>query len=254
MDDSHLYDPIFYQKENCQKPSQLFEAQTDSFYFAKDLNGKFVFVNRLLLDYFHMKSGHEIIGKTDFEILRDDLAKKYRIDDESVIKTEAAIRNKLEIVDDGTGNVNWFVTTKAPLRNINNDIVGIEGITRDVRLTKDSIEPYSEFRLCIDFLQQNYMKPLQVKDLAMRCSMSLSTFERKFKRHFGNSPSQYIKRLRIEKSCEILKQGQSIQEAAFETGFCDQSYFTKEFRLVMGITPRQYKVKLESSQISEFIQ
>lgn len=253
MEDTHLYNHEFYERESCQKPSQLFEAQTDSFYFAKDLQGKFVFVNRLLLEYFHMSSGKEIIGKTDFEILREDHAQKYRVDDESIIKTGQAIRNKLEIVDDGTGNVNWFVTTKAPLRNTKYEIVGIEGITRDVRLTKDSIEPYSEFRLCIDFLQQNYMKAIQVKDLAKRCSMSLSTFERKFKRHFGNTPSQYIKRLRIEKACEMLRQGQSIQEAAFETGFCDQSYFTKEFRLVMGITPRQYKIKLETEQVSAYV-
>jgi len=71
--------------------------------------------------------------------------------------------------------------------------------------------------------------------------MSLSTFERKFKRHFGSTPSRFIKKLRIERACEQLSNGVDISSVALVCGFCDQSYFTKEFKSIMGITPRQFK-------------
>lgn len=233
----------FYSSLDASGPSALFEASTDTFYFSKDRDGRFVYANKLLIDYFGMSNKSELIGKTDFDILRQDLAEKYKEDDDEIMKSGKPLRNKLELVGDGRGNVHWFLTTKVPVRNKNGEVVGIEGVTRDVRRTENSIEPYSEFRECIDFMQQNYMKTISIKNLAELSCMSLSTFERKFKKHFGCSPNQYIKRLRLEEACELLVAGYNIQRVALDCGFCDQSYFTREFRLFMGVTPRKYQMK-----------
>jgi PAS domain S-box-containing protein len=233
----------FYEGQQVGRPSELFEASTDTFYFVKDRRGRFVHINKLLRDYFGMESDSEIIGKTDFEILRFDLAEKYKVDDDGIMSSGKSLRNKLELLGDGKGNIQWFLTTKVPLRNFNGEIVGIEGLTRDVRRTENSIEPYSEFRECIDFMQQNFMNNISIKSLAELSCMSLSTFERKFKKHFGCSPNQYIKRLRLEEACQLLVAGYNIQRVALDCGFCDQSYFTREFRLLMGLTPRKYQLK-----------
>lgn len=244
--------PDFYNNNNISRPSELFEAQTDTFYFAKDRAGKFVYANKILIEHFDMENPNELLGKTDFDVLRLDLAEKYREDDIKIMSDEIILRNKLELVGDGKGNVHWFLTTKASLRNNNGEIVGIEGLTRDVRRTENSIEPYSEFRVCIDYMQKNYMKSISIKELAELSCMSLSTFERKFKKHFGSSPNQYIKRLRLENACELLIAGYNIQQVALDCGFCDQSYFTREFRILMGMTPRKYQMKYkeENSIIS----
>ena len=235
--------PEFYNNNDITRPSELFEAQTDTFYFAKDKAGRFVYANKILIDHFDMRGPNELLGKTDFDVLRFDLAEKYREDDVKIMTDEIILRNKLELVGDGRGNVYWFLTTKAPLRNNSGEIVGIEGLTRDVRRTKNSIEPYSEFRVCIDFMQENYMNSISINELAKLSCMSLSTFERKFKKHFGSSPNQYIKRLRLENACELLTAGYNIQQVALDCGFCDQSYFTREFRILMGMTPRKYQLK-----------
>ena len=66
----------FYEGQSVGRPSELFEIATDTFYFVKDIQGRFVHVNKLLLTYFDMSEKSEIIGKTDFEILRLDLAEK----------------------------------------------------------------------------------------------------------------------------------------------------------------------------------
>lgn len=239
----------FYEKNNLSRPSELFEAQTDTFYFAKDSEGRFVYANQLLVEHFAMEDSKELIGKSDFDILRLDLAEKFRIDDLQIMNEEITLSNKLELLGDGKGNVHWFLTTKVPLRSNDGKVVGIEGLTRDVRRTENSIEPYSEFRECIDFMQKNFMNTISIKELAELSCMSLSTFERKFKKHFGSSPNQYIKRLRLEEACELLLAGYNIQQVALDCGFCDQSYFTREFRILMGMTPRKYQMKyLHSAQ------
>lgn len=240
--------PEFYNNNNISKPSELFEAQSDTFYFAKDKDGRFVYANKILIDHFDMDSPKYLLGKTDFDVLRLDLAEKYREDDMKIMNEKVVLRNKLELVGDGKGNVHWFLTTKAPLKNNNGEVVGIEGLTRDVRRTENSIEPYSEFRECIDYMQKNYMNSISIKELAELSCMSLSTFERKFKKHFGSSPNQYIKRLRLENACELLIAGYNIQQVALDCGFCDQSYFTREFRILMGMTPRKYQIKYKEEQ------
>ncbi|MFP5393151.1 MAG: helix-turn-helix domain-containing protein, partial [Gammaproteobacteria bacterium] len=74
--------------------------------------------------------------------------------------------------------------------------------------------------------------------------MSLSSFERKFKQHFGLTPKQYILHLKVHEACRLLPQAHSIARVAVETGFGGQSYFTKQFRTVVGITPKQYQMSL----------
>lgn len=233
----------FYAENSLGKPSELFNAQIDIFYFAKDLDGRFVCANDLLIEHFGMKNSSELIGKTDFDVFRRDLAEQFRRDDLRIMADGVGVRGKLELVPNGAGEVNWFTTTKAPLRNITGEIVGIEGLIRDVNRTRNTTEPYSEFKDCINFVQKNYMRNINIRELAEICCMSMSTFERRFKKHFGSTPSRYIKRLRINEACELLLAGFPAQRVALDCGFCDQSYFTREFRKLMGMTPRQFKLK-----------
>ena len=119
--------------------------------------------------------------------------------------------------------------------------MGVEGFSRDANRSLNSIEPYSAFKECIQYLHRHYMDNVSVEYLAQISCMSLSSFERKFKKYFGCTPKQYIKRFRIQESCRMLIAGYNIQRAAIDCGFCDQSYFTREFRLMMGVTPKSYQ-------------
>jgi len=241
LDSTLIYLTEFYKKNNCPRPSELLINQPDTFYFAKDRLGRFVCADKILLKHFQMELGEEILGKSDFDILRKDLAEKYRIDDLAIIQSEQTIANKLELVGDGKVNVRWFLTTKGPLRNNAGEVIGIEGFSRDVKLTKQSIEPYSEFKSTIDYIQSHFAGSIAIPNLARESGMSISTFERKFKSHFGSSPNQFIKKLRVDRACERLSNGVDISSVALECGFCDQSYFTKEFKSVMSVTPRQFQ-------------
>lgn len=233
----------FYEAHQVNSPSALFNTFNDTFYFAKDREGRFVYANQLLYEHFYLNDPFDVLGRTDYDFFRRDIADQIHSDDLQVMREEIAISNKLELIQDGTGDVHWFITSKIPLRSRTGEIVGVEGLSRDARRSKINIEPYSVFKNCISYLQKNYMYSIAIDYLAELCCMSLSTFERKFKKNFNLTPKQYIKRLRIQESCALLMAGYAIQRVAIECGFCDQSYFTREFRLVMGMTPRDYQLK-----------
>jgi len=237
----------FYQRENCVPPSGLLESQKGALYFAKDLNGRFVYVNDKVLKFFKLTSASEIIGKTDFDLLPEDMAKAYKKDDQLVVNEQSFISNKIELLDNGEGAKEWFSTTKGPLLNTKGEIVGIEGIAFSTTTVTTSQEQQNELKSCIDYFQKHYMEPILMKDIAAQFHMSISTFEKKFKNLFNISPKQYLKRFRIQKACEMLRLNHSVKEVTYSTGFCDQSYFTKEFRLTMKMTPNAYKKSFKNS-------
>ncbi|RYE45377.1 MAG: PAS domain-containing protein [Sphingobacteriales bacterium] len=139
----------FYGINQVNEPSDLFNTFTDTFYFAKDRAGRFVYANQLLYEHFDLNDPADVIGHTDYDFFRRDIADQMHADDLQVMREGITISNKLELIQDGTGEVHWFITTKMPLRDRNGEIVGVEGLSRDARRSKVSIEPYSAFKNCI---------------------------------------------------------------------------------------------------------
>jgi AraC-like DNA-binding protein len=230
----------FYEAQGVNRPSELVNTFTDSFYFAKDLLGRFVYANQLLFDYFDLADPEDAIGKTDADFFRGEITEQIRRDDLGVMSGRPMV-NKLELIEDGRGEVLWLVTSKIALKNRDGQIVGVEGISRSARHAELNMKPYNVFYECVNYMQKNFRQTIYIDKLAGMACMSVSTFERKFKKQFGHSPKQHIKRLRIQEACRLLRGGLTIQQAAMEIGFCDQSYFTREFRAIMGKTPKTFQ-------------
>lgn len=238
----------FFTEHGISTPSTLFDTLSDTYYFAKNTAGQFVWGNRLLQEQHDLAGVSDIIGKTDHDFFRRDIADRIRADDLAVIDTGSTVKNKLEVIDSGKGELTWLFTTKAPIRDRHGDIVGIEGFSRDARRSQDTIAPFHEFKACIEYLQAHLMEHISIDHLAKLSCMSLSTFERKFKQHFSLTPKQYILHMKVHEACRMLPTAGSIARVAAETGFGGQSYFTKQFRSVVGITPKQYLLSLAAGR------
>lgn len=230
----------FYKNNHVSPPSTLFNALTDTYYFAKNTHGQFVYANKLLSERFALTSPDEVFNKTDFDFFRPDIAQQIRQDDLAVLKSQQPIRKKLEIVNNGQNEPLWLMTTKSPLYNIHGNVVGIEGLSIDASKSQTRLEPYHVFNKPISHIQKHYGQPIKIAELANMSNMSLSTFERQFKKHLGTTPLNYIKKVRIQEACGLLLQGLPIPRVAHSCGFCDQSYFGKEFKQLLAITPKQY--------------
>lgn len=91
------------------------------------------------------------------------------------------------------------------------------------------------------FMEQNFDKPFKIEDYAYLTGRSVSTFRRDFKSYYDLTPQKWLKEKRMEKALQILEeQSISVTELAFEVGYENISYFIKEFKTKVGLSPKQY--------------
>lgn len=83
--------------------------------------------------------------------------------------------------------------------------------------------------------------PLSVSALAKASGMRRESFSRAVRRKTGLPPSLYLHCLRLEKARRLLRQGQSITEAALASGYADQSHFHRMFVRFCAVTPGRYR-------------
>lgn len=96
--------------------------------------------------------------------------------------------------------------------------------------------------LVLSWLNQNFKEPVNSKKISQICNLNFNYFCKVFKNLTGQTITQYVNTLRIERAChDISENNKSITESAFSNGFNDLSYFTKIFKRQKGITPREYK-------------
>ncbi len=93
----------------------------------------------------------------------------------------------------------------------------------------------------IKYINQHYTQQIKLTDVARIACMSVSTFERIFKKEIGVTFTTYVNRLRISKAINLLKRDMSMSEIAFACGFTNQSHFCRVFKSVTGLSPREYK-------------
>ena len=74
--------------------------------------------------------------------------------------------------------------------------------------------------------------------------MSRRSFLRAFQAATGTSPLAWLISQRIHRACQVLRHtDRSITEIAFDVGFNDSNYFTRQFRKVTGFSPRAYRLR-----------
>jgi PAS domain S-box-containing protein len=103
----------------------------DSIY-CKDLAGRKTLANLTELSYSGVKTVSEIIGKSDYDLYPKELADGFFADDQLVLKKGKPIINREEFVIDATGQKQWLLTSKIPLKDKNGQIQGILGIGRNI--------------------------------------------------------------------------------------------------------------------------
>jgi AraC-like DNA-binding protein len=95
------------------------------------------------------------------------------------------------------------------------------------------------------YIRMNLDKKLSTKDLAMKCFLSSDHFERLFKQDMNCTPTEYVKKVKIEAAETMLAmRNMSVKDIAYSLAFDSPSYFNKVFKSVTGITPAAYKKKI----------
>ena len=100
------------------------------------------------------------------------------------------------------------------------------------------------------FIFDNYKSKITISDICEDIGCSKSTLITCFKKEFGTTVNNYITNVRLGEAVNMLKMGdRNIGEVATETGFSDQSYFSKVFSAKYGIPPSEYARSMEYQTI-----
>lgn len=94
------------------------------------------------------------------------------------------------------------------------------------------------------YIEAHYMDAISIEQVAAQAHMSKRNFIRRFKTATGNTPIEYIQRVKIEAAKKALERsGGDVNSVMYDAGYNDLKSFRKVFRQVTGMTPQDYRRK-----------
>lgn len=213
-------------------------------FFAKDTAGRFIAANRAFLKLCGVREVPQLAGRTDADFFEPARARLYMEDDRKVVATGKPMDARIE---PGPGAAapsgpDLVVTTKIPVRGGDGGVCAVAGICLDLADAALSSVELGEFAAVLRLIEEAPPGPLDVAGLAARQGMSVSKFERHFKKLFLATPAAYHDSVRMRRARhELACTSKSVGQIASELGFYDQSHFTKRFRKECGTTPLRFR-------------
>lgn len=100
----------------------------------------------------------------------------------------------------------------------------------------------------LEYMQENYMKVHKLEDYAKKVNMSTPTFIRRFTKKTGETPINYLTKLRIKQAEHFLHStNMSIKEIAYNVGIDNNLYFSHMFKKYTGKTPTEFRDEITSN-------
>ncbi|OOM82469.1 HTH-type transcriptional activator RhaS [Clostridium puniceum] len=94
----------------------------------------------------------------------------------------------------------------------------------------------------ISYMENHFQEQINLNELAYEAKLSVRHFNRIFKENYKTTPMSYILKLRIQYACLLLRKSTlRICDVAYESGFNDSNYFTRQFKKITGYSPKEYR-------------
>jgi len=110
----------------------------------------------------------------------------------------------------------------------------------DLEFLNSELELTYETKTVCDYLEAHYRSNITLDELSALVGLSKYHFLRTFTKQKGITPYRYLETVRVNHAKELLEQGVRPIDAAFQTGFSDQSHFNHFFKRLIGLTPKLY--------------
>jgi len=106
----------------------------------------------------------------------------------------------------------------------------------------EGIKNAIKYQQVFNYIRLNCNIQLSPKDISEAINMPLFQLNKKFKADIGISLNHYIDSVILEATKEqLLCSDRLIKEIAFEYGFCDEFYFSRFFKKMVGLSPKHYR-------------
>ena len=95
-----------------------------------------------------------------------------------------------------------------------------------------------------NYVESHCSSPIRLEEVADSLSLSVSSLCSRFKKETGSSVSSFIEKQKIEQACILLEDPERrCNEIAYYLGFSSPAHFTKSFKKIKGMSPKEYSLK-----------
>ena len=141
---------------------------------------------------------------------------------------------------------------EAPLHLIGHLYIFIDALTRSVSEYKPSEGKVKDLYIkeALAFIENNYMLSISVEDIAESSGLNRSYFGKIFREAVGKSPQEFLISYRMIKAVELLKRTRySVSQIGAAVGYPNQLHFSRAFKSVYGVSPRNWRNANSASEI-----
>lgn len=196
-------------------------------FFAKDNEFRLIFANPYFYRRLGLRSEKELLGKNDFELFPEPLARKFRKDDEWVLTNSKPMTGLVELFLTQQGIPAWYQTNKFPIINRMGETIGVMGTVQRYEKTGLDITKDKKIQTVMEQIRRDCRNAPKMSAVAKENGLSHRQLNRRFKEVTGLTPQQFLLRARVGKACAWLRESsRSLAEIGYDLGFCDQSAFT----------------------------
>lgn len=221
---------------------QLFDHVPETAFFLKDSRGRYLAVNQSLVERCGVQTKAELLGRDVREVFPKLLAQLYATQDQAVLRTGRPIIDHLELHWYEHRRPGWCLTTKLPMRDDSGRIIGVVGISRDLRAPGEGHTIPISLASTLEYLESHCEERISPSSLARLAGLPPVRFARLIKRIFRLTPNQLIMQTRLAAAARLLVEtDRSIADIAVSCGFYDHSAMTRAFRSATNLTPTQFR-------------
>lgn len=219
----------------------LMDSLPDACFNMKDLRGRLMVLNRRNCEVCSLASEYEAVGRRSDEIFPSGFAKDYYDREARVIATGQPVLN--DVATHATDlSSDLMISNVVLLRDVRGRPVGTANLYRLESGAKAMPDWHGDMKAVTAYVNQHYAEDIRVSDLARMTPYREVKFIRLFKSVIGVTPGQYILRTRLNAARRLLETtAKALGDIAADTGFFDQSHFTRHFRRSFGVTPSAYR-------------
>ena len=177
-------------------------------------------------------------NRNDLELIKPRITELVVIISRAAVDAGASVRDIFLINENFNANIENFQNLEDLSVWVSNMLQRFISLTFEFEKVKHADTVYK----VIEYIKNNYHRHISLEEIAGISFMSKTYLSTLFKKETGYSISEYINDIRVDRAQSLLVGSDlSIVEIARMCGFEDQSYFTKVFRKVAGITPKKYR-------------
>ena len=96
-------------------------------------------------------------------------------------------------------------------------------------------------RTAIRYMEEYYMDPITLEEIAGYVGVTPQHFSKMFKKELGINYIEWLTNYRMDIAKEMLMEGkEAIKEICYRVGYSDPNYFSRIFKKVVGVSPKEY--------------